>query len=125
MRGDWRRGLIGGVVVCGMAVLGSGTAGATLSNFTAYKKTYPEAKNVSCKLCHTEAMGKGTNLNAYGKALQAFKAVGAAKALTAEDFQAFEVDDLDKDGATNQKELDAGTDPNDPASVPPATTSTP
>ncbi len=125
MRGDWRRGMIGGVVVCGMAVLGSGTASATLSSFMAYKKTYPEAKNVSCKLCHEEAVGKSTNLNTYGKALQAFKAAGAAKALTAEDFKAFETDDLDKDGVMNQKEIDAGTDPNDPKSVPPATTSTP
>jgi hypothetical protein len=120
MRGKWQHGVIGGLAVYGLMVLGAGTAGATLQNSTAYKKTYPEAKGVSCKVCHLEAIGKSANLNTYGKALQAFTGAGQGKAMTVEDFKAFETDDLDKDGVLNQQEINAGTDPSDPKSVPPA-----
>lgn len=125
MGGVWQRGVIAVVVGCGAVVLGAGPAGATMQNMMAYKKAYPDAKGVSCKVCHLEAIGKATNLNAYGKALEAFKGTGQAKALTVEDFQAFDAGDLDKDGATNQAEVAAGTDPNDPQSVPPAAGATP
>lgn len=125
MRGVWQRGVLVAVMGCGVVALGGGPAGATLQNFMAYKKAYPDAKGVSCKVCHLEAIGKAANLNAYGKALEAFKGAGQAKALTVEDFQAFDAGDLDKDGATNQAEVAAGTDPNDPKSVPPATGSQP
>lgn len=125
MSAKWRHGVIGGLAVCGLMGLGTEPASATLQNFSAYKKTYPEAKSVSCKICHLEAIGKSTNLNIYGKALQAFKGAGKAKALTAEDFKAFETDDLDKDGVPNQKEIESGTDPSDSKSVPPAKESKP
>jgi hypothetical protein len=112
-------------VVVTLVLAGAGSAGATMQTMTGYKKAYPEAKAVSCKICHEAAMGTANNLNAYGNALTAFKGEGKAKALTAEDFKAFEADDLDKDGVANQKEIEAGTDVNDPTSVPAASTSTP
>lgn len=125
MHGVWQRGVIAVVVGCGAVALGAGPAGATMQNMMAYKKAYPDAKSVSCKVCHLDAIGKATNLNVYGKALQAFKGVGQAMARTVEDYQAFDADDLDKDGATNQAEIAACTDPNDPQSVPPATSAQP
>lgn len=125
MRGEWRCRMIGGVVGCAVVVLGASHASATVQNFMAYKQAYPAAKAVSCKVCHEDAVGKSTNLNTYGKALQAFKEAGKAKTLTIEDFKAFESADLDKDGVPNQEEINAGTDPNDPGSIPPAARSTP
>jgi predicted CXXCH cytochrome family protein len=113
------RALQFGVVVIAMAA-GSPFAWATLENGKTYKRTYPgqDAKAYSCKTCHEAPVGKATNLNAYGKALQQFKGgPGTAKALTAEDYQAFDTADTDADGAANRQELDAGTDPLDPASV--------
>ena len=110
---------------CSMILLAAGPAGATMQNLMTYKKAHPEVKSVSCKLCHTEAAGKATNLNAFGKALRAFKGAGKAKALTAADFKTFESGDMDKDGVPNQQEIKAGTDPNDPKSVPRAARSKP
>lgn len=110
-------GMLAGALLAGVLV-GGLAAHATVQNQMSYKKAHPEAKAVSCKTCHEGAMGKATDLNAYGQALQQFKGVGLAGKLTAEDFQAFDAADADNDGATNRAELDAGTDLNDPASKP-------
>ena len=112
--------MLHGVAGCSAIVLGAGAVGATMQNLMTYKKAHPEVKSVSCKLCHEGAVGKATDLNTSGKALQAFKGAGKAKTLTAKDFKTFERGDMDKDVVPNQQELDAGTDPNDPKSVPPA-----
>ncbi len=106
-----------GALAAGVLAGGS-FAAATISNQMSYKKAYPEAKGVSCKTCHEGLIGKATDLNAYGQALQQFKGVGQAQKLTTEDFQAFDAADADSDGVTNRAELDAGTDLNDPASKP-------
>ncbi len=96
-------------------------AWATVGSGKTYKQAYPgkEPAAYSCKACHEAAIGKADNVNAYGKALQQFKGgLGTAKALTVEDYQAFDAADADSDGATNAKELEAGTDLSDPASKP-------
>lgn len=108
-------GLVGGLIACP-------TAWATMDNLKSYKQAYPdkEAAAYSCKVCHLGAIGKKGDLNAFGAALQTFKTAAGtdAKALTVDDFRAFEDSDPDSDGATNQQELDAGTDLSDPASTP-------
>lgn len=108
-------------LAAGGIVAGGTLAWATIDNVKSYKEAYPgkEPKAYSCKACHEGAIGKKGDLNAYGLALQASKAEQGAKKLTVEDYRAFEAGDADKDGATNLQELDAGTDLNDPASVPP------
>ncbi len=114
------RGVLVGVGA-GLALLAGGVpAGATIDNVKSFKLAYPgkEAKAYSCKACHQNAIGKKGDLNAYGLALQQFKTEAGAKKLTVEDYRAFEADDADNDGATNSQELEAGTDLNDPASVP-------
>jgi len=68
-------------------------------------------------------MGTATNLNGYGKALKQLPAPANPKKLTIEDYKAAEAADPDQDGATTLQELEAGTNPSDPASVPPAATS--
>ncbi len=107
-------GLVGGVIACP-------SVWATMGNLKSYKQAYPdkEAAVYSCKVCHQGAIGKKGDLNALGAALQAFKTAAGtdAKALTVDDFRTFEAADQDDDGATNQQELDAGTDLADPASV--------
>lgn len=110
--------ILSAVLTCAAA----STAWATIDNLKSYKAAYPEQdpKSVSCKTCHAGAIGKKGDLNAYGQALQQFKAPEPAKKLTVDDYRAFEQADLDKDGATNLQELQAGTSLTDPASVPPA-----
>ena len=82
------------VVMVGVGVfLSAGApAWATMQNFKSYKQAYPDKdpKTVSCKTCHEAAIGKATNLNAYGLALQKCKGVGKAKELTVEDYRAFD-----------------------------------
>lgn len=104
------------------AVVGAVPAWATIDNVKTYKAAYPgkDAKAYSCKTCHDNAVGKADDLNTYGKALQQFKADQGAKQLTVEDYQAFDTADQDADGTTNAQELEAGTDPLDPASCPSA-----
>ncbi len=77
-----------GVACCAAVMLGR-PAWATMANLKSYKQTYP-GKTASCKTCHEGAVGKADNLNAYGKALQKFKGTGKTKALTIEDYQAFD-----------------------------------
>lgn len=98
-------------------------AWATIDNQKSYKQAYPgkEPRAYSCKVCHEGAVGKATDLNGYGKALQQLPAPANPKKLTAEDYKAAEVADPDGDGATTANELEAGTDPSDAASVPPVT----
>jgi hypothetical protein len=101
-----------------IVLAGGRFAAATGQNQMSYKKAHPDAKGVSCKTCHEGAMGKATDLNAYGQALQKFKGAGEAGKLTAEDYQAFDAADNDSDGATNRAELDGGTNPDDATSKP-------
>ena len=80
-------------IVCGVAALIVASAGpsawATMDNLKAYKQAHPDkAAKASCKTCHNNAIGKKGDLNAYGLALQQFKAPADAKKLTAEDIQA-------------------------------------
>jgi len=111
-------------VWCGVALIASllaaESAWATIDNQKSYKAAYPgqEPKAYSCKVCHQGVVGKKGDLNAYGTALQQFKAEQGAKKLTEEDYQAFDAADTDGDGAANAQELEAGTDPFDTASVP-------
>ena len=100
------------VMVCGRS------AWATMDNFKAYKQAYPEAKATSCKTCHEGVPAKQENLNGYGKALLKLPAPADPKKLTPDDFKAAAAADPDGDGATTAQELEAGTDPSDPASVP-------
>ncbi len=111
------------IIVSTLTMLGGAVpAWATMDNLKSYKTAYPgkEAKAYSCKACHQGAVGKKGDLNAYGAALQAFKAAtpADAKKLTEDDYRAFEAADSDGDGATNLQELEAGTDLADPAAVP-------
>ena len=95
-------------------------AWATLDNLKNFKQVYP-GKNpsvYSCKTCHKSAVGKKGDMNAYGLALQKLKAPADAKKLTEADFRVIEKEDADLDGATNLDEINAGTNPGDPASVP-------
>ena len=96
-------------------------AWATLDNLKRYKQTYPskKPKAYSCKTCHEHPVGNKTDLNGYGKALEQLPAPTNPKKLTIDDFRAAESADPDQDGATTLQELQAGTDPSDPASVPP------
>ena len=111
-------------VVVGMCVLlaaaGGESAWATLENLKTFKQAYPskEPKTYSCKICHQGFLGKKDNLNAYGLAMQKLKAPADAKKLTPDDLKAVEKEDSDNDGASNLDELNAGTAPGDPASVP-------
>lgn len=95
-------------------------AWATINNLKSYKQAYPgkEAKAYSCKVCHQHPIGRADDLNAYGQALKAHKAAAGAKKLTIEDVRAIETDDADGDGASNVEEINAGTSPSDPMSVP-------
>lgn len=112
-----RTGYYAAVLVAGV-LAGGRFAAATVQNQMSYKKAHPDAKSVSCKTCHEGAMGKATDLNAYGQALQKFKGVGQARKLTAEDYQAFDAADADSEGATNRTELDIGPNPDDAAPKP-------
>jgi hypothetical protein len=115
-----RRSRIAWGIALGVWLACAQSAGATMQNQVAYKKAYPgkEPKAYSCKVCHEGMVGKATDLNAYGLALQQFKGAGKAKALTETDYQEFDVADLDQDGASNRAELDAATKLDDPASKP-------
>ena len=101
----------------------SGVAWATIDNAKSYKAAYPgkDSKAYSCKVCHNAAIGKKGDLNLYGQALQKHKASTDAKKLTVEDYRAIKAEDADADGASNKAEIDAGTNPGDPASVPAGT----
>ena len=92
-------------------------AGATMSNFKTFKQAYPDAKSVSCKMCHQNPIGKKGDLNPYGLALQTHKAPADAKSLTMDEIRAVEQEDADGDGASNLEEIKAGTLPGDPNSV--------
>ena len=108
-------------MMSGILVLCIGEAAwATIDNFKTFKQTYPgkDPKFYSCKVCHQSAIGKKGDLNAYGLALQHLKAPADAKKLTEEDLRAIEKDDADGDGASNLDEINAGTAPGDPVSVP-------
>ena len=119
------RSTVAGLSVCLTLALGP-PAWATMDNLKSFKAAYPgkEAKAYSCKVCHEGVMGNKDNLNTYGRALKQFKAEQGAKKLLAEDYQAFDAADTDEDGAANAQELEAGTDPLDPASVPPTSQET-
>ena len=119
------RSAVVGLSVCLTFALGP-PAWATIDNLKSYKQAYPgqEPKAYSCKVCHQGIMGKKGDLNAYGLALQTLKGEGNAKKLTEEDLRAVEQDDADEDGAANLDEMNAGTAPGDPASVPPTSQGT-
>ena len=89
-------------------------------NFKAFKQTYPgkSASLYSCKTCHQHAIGRKGDLNPYGASLQKAVAPGTANKLTEANFQAVEKEDADSDGVSNLDEINAGTNPGDPASVP-------
>jgi len=95
-------------------------AWATIENLKSFKQTYPgkDPTYYSCKICHQAAVGRKGNLNAYGLALQKSKAPADAKELTKQDFRAIEKEDADGDGVSNIDEINAGTAPGDPTSVP-------
>ena len=85
-----RRYIIYGIGVVTVLSLGS-AAWATLDNLKAYKQAYPDkAAKATCKTCHTDAVGKKGNLNAYGQTLQTSKSAGKALKLTADDIKAAE-----------------------------------
>ena len=105
-----------GMSVLAMALTLSGPAWATMDNLKSLKEAYP-GKTAACKECHLGAIGKTGDLNAYGLALQKAKADGAKK-LTPADYKAIETQDADQDGASNLDEINAGTNPGDPASTP-------
>lgn len=114
-----RWGLMIGVglsVVCAMPL----PAWATLANHKSFKAAYPDkdAKVYSCKTCHLNAIGKKGEHNAYGAALQQLTGAGKAMDLTVENYRAIEQDDADADGASTLHEINAGTNPGDPASTP-------
>ncbi len=67
-------------------------------------------KNAKCAVCHVKANGKGA-LNPYGKALK-------GKSISDASLKSIEGKDSDKDGASNIKEIRAGTNPGDPKSKP-------
>ena len=111
-----------------IALVFGGAAWATIGNVKSYKEAYPgkEPKAYSCKICHQNAIGKKGELNPYGEALvegtlETRKAPKDAKNLTVDDYRAVEAGDADHDGATNLQEIEAGTAPGDPASVPEGT----
>ena len=83
------------------ALLPAGRAEATMATQAAAKKAYPNAKGISCKTCHQNAIGRGGDLNPYGAALQKGRM----------DFKAIDGEDSDGDGAPNGKEFEAGTPP--------------
>lgn len=122
------RGILFSVLTAGLVAGLAPPAWATIDNFKSYKQAYPgkDPKGYSCQVCHDGVMGNAKNLNAYGKALKAFKTVAPADAkhLTGEDYRAFDAADSDGDGATNLQELEAGTDLADPASIPKGTGAT-
>ena len=94
---------------------GSGPAWATGANLVSLKKVYPEAKAVSCKTCHRNAVGRRDDLNTYGAALQKLKLPEASKNLAVGDYRAVETEDSDADGLSNAEEIKAGTNPGEPA----------
>ena len=114
-----RRRVVIGMCVW-LAAAGGESAWATLENLKTFKQAYPskEPKTYSCKICHQGFLGKKDNLNAYGLALQKLKASADAKTLTGDDLKAIEKEDSDDDGASNLDEINAGTAPGDPASMP-------
>ena len=114
-----RRDAIVGVCLL-LTIVGGESARATLANFKIFKQVYPkkDPKTSSCKICHQGALGKKGDLNAYGLALQKLKAPADAKTLTSEDLKALEKEDSDLDGVSNLDEINGGTFPGDPASVP-------
>lgn len=91
-------------------LLRAGWAEATVPNQSALKKAYPAAKAVSCKICHTAAIGKGGDLNPYGLDLEKLPAP--------KDYLSIDAADSDGDGAPNGEEIKAGTNPGDKASAP-------
>lgn len=117
-----KRALIIGLVAGCAVGLPAAPSWATIDNLKSYKVAYPgkEPKAYSCKVCHDNAVGKKGDLNAYGLALQAYKAAAGAKKLTEEDYRAVETEDADDDKASNLDEINAGTSPSDPASAPTA-----
>ena len=120
------RSIVGGLALA-LVLLAAATAWATIENFKSFKQAYPgrEPKAYSCKACHNSALGKKGDLNSYGEALKKSKAPADAKKLTEDDYRAIEQQDADGDGASNADEINAGTAPGDPESVPPGTTPKP
>jgi hypothetical protein len=113
----------GGTALIGFMVVvavGSIDAWATMDNLKSFKQAYPgkDAKAYSCKVCHQGALGKTTDLNAYGLELQKLQVPANSKKLTVDDYKVAEAGDADADGASNGAELQAGTSPADPASTP-------
>ena len=114
-----RRRVVIGMCVW-LATAGGESAWATFENLKTFKRAYPgkAPKTYSCKICHQGFLGKKDDLNPYGLALQKLKAPADAKTLTVDDLKAVEKADSDGDGASNLDEINAGTAPGDPASVP-------
>ena len=117
-----RSGILIGLTVLAVAAAFISPAWATMDNLKAFKQVYPPKAGQAapgCKVCHQSLIGKKGDLNAYGLALQKSKASADAKKITAADLKAIEKEDSDKDGVSNLDEINAGTSPGDPTSIPP------
>ena len=92
------------------------TAHATPLSNKMFKETYPgkDKSYYSCIVCHTGEKGKKGEINPYGLSLN----LKEKEILTLEKLKAAESLDPDADGVSSVKEIEAGTLPGDPKSVP-------
>jgi len=93
-------------VILGVLIVATSFSYAAMADANNVKEIHKDA-TVGCTVCHPE--GDFKSMNAYG---QAYKDGGRnVEAVTALDAQ-----DADGDGVINADEINAGTNPGDPAS---------
>ena len=105
-------------VIAIVAVLALASAAFATMDFQKEINTkYPTAK-AKCSTCHAKPMPKKgeSELNVFGKDVQAKAIVDPKAAKKTLDLTKIEGLDSDGDGKTNVEELKAGTNPGDPAS---------